>query len=79
MCEAPGNPRPKLVPALQCREFLSLRKDSPKALFPRRSSSGAASQSEMTAEDLVDITAENYVEAADLSEMIARGTRECEE
>ena len=79
MCEAPGNPRPKSVRALQCREFLSLRKDSPKALFPRRSSSGAASQSEMTAEDLVDIAAENYVEAADLSEMIARVTRECEE
>ena len=53
--------------------------DSPKALFPRRSSSGAVSQSEMIAEDLVEIAAENYVEAADLSEMIARGTRECEE
>ena len=33
----------------------------------------------MIAEDLVEIAAENYVEAADLSEMIARGTRECEE
>ena len=28
---------------------------------------------------LVQIAADNYVEAADLSEMIARGTRECEE
>ena len=28
---------------------------------------------------LVQIAAENYVEAADLSEMNARGTRECEE
>ena len=33
----------------------------------------------MTAEDLVDIAAGNDVEAADLSEMIARVTRECEE
>ena len=33
----------------------------------------------MIAEDLVEIAAENYVEAADLSEMNARGTRECEE
>ena len=28
---------------------------------------------------LVQIAADNDVEAADLSEMIARGTRECEE
>ena len=28
---------------------------------------------------LVQIAADNYVEAAALSEMIARGTRECEE